>query len=91
EFVASIWPGGVQPETAAPVMVRDGEEVSLSCSTEGASLGYQLLAPGDSLAPAWSVYTGPFAAPAGRQVVAVAHRLGFVPSTPVYEEQGSGQ
>ena len=85
-YLASIWPGGLQPETAPPVISRDEETISLACETAGASLGYQVLAPGDTLAPAWAVYTGPFAVPEGRQVVAVAHRLGFVPSAPVYGE-----
>lgn len=86
DYLATIWPGGQQPVTAPPVPGREGAALTLTCETPGASLGYQLLAPGDSLAPAWAVYTEPIVVPTGRQLVAVAHRLGYAPSPPVYVE-----
>src|SRR5690606_30339673 len=38
DYVASIWPDGIQPETAAPLAEREGRRVTLRSQTEGASI-----------------------------------------------------
>ncbi len=82
-LVESIWPGMVQPITAAPALEREGEAIVLRSDTEGASIGYQLLLGSESLSPAWDVYSGPIFLSSDATVHAVAHRLGFAPSDTV--------
>lgn len=78
EYVASIWPGGIQPVTKALRAEREGMRVRLSTETEGASIGYQILNDdGTEAGSSWNLYTGPFELAAGMRVVAVAHRIGF--------------
>jgi N-sulfoglucosamine sulfohydrolase len=82
ELVASMWPGGVQPATAAPaVSWRDGR-VEIECPTEGAAVAYQVDGRGHG-PDHWLLYTGPFAAAAGSVVTATANRVGYVPSPTV--------
>ena len=81
EYIASIWPGGIQPSTAAPKVERDGMMVRLTTDTEGASIGYQILASAEAeQGSQWNLYTGPFELAADMRVVAVAHRIGFAES-----------
>ncbi len=42
ELMLSLWPGGIQPETAGPEISFTGRKVSLFCDTEGASMVYQV-------------------------------------------------
>ena len=53
DMAAAMWPGGVQPETAAPVACRIDGGVRLLAATDGASVGWRA---GDG---AWRLYTGP--------------------------------
>jgi N-sulfoglucosamine sulfohydrolase len=79
EQVESMWPGGVQPVTAAPsVSWRDGA-VEVDCATEGAAIAYQI--DGRGLGEDhWLLYTEPFDAPSGSTVSATAIRVGYAPS-----------
>ena len=83
DFVDQIWPGRIQPVTDAPEGQRDGDRISLTSKTTGASMGYQLLAEGDSLGTHWQVYTEPVPVPSGNRLHALAHRLGYAPSAVV--------
>ena len=79
-LVRRLWPGGVQPETAAPEAVAQATtsgrvRVALASPTPGALVG---VAVGDSAA--WRPYAGPFWVAAGQPVYARAHRLGYLPS-----------
>lgn len=67
-----FWPGGVQPETAAPTFVEEAGRVRLECETVGASIGYRL-DPGAG----WVIYDGPFELPEGATVEAKAVRYGW--------------
>jgi hypothetical protein len=58
-------------------------------ATDGASIGYQLLADGEAPGPTWQVYTEEILVPAGHRLVAVAHRIGYVPSE-ITEVRGPG-
>lgn len=88
-LIETIWPGKVQPITEAPTYTAEKQGIHLSSATEGASLGYQLLAPGEEPSSKWEVYTGPVQVPEGRTLVAVAHRLGYQPSEVVVVEPGT--
>lgn len=73
EMVEKWWQGKTtMPETAKPVIrIREGM-VSITCQTEGASIGYRF-----SDNEAWKVYTGPFRWDGKGSVKAVAHRIGY--------------
>jgi N-sulfoglucosamine sulfohydrolase len=79
ELVESMWPGHVQPRTAAPaVSWRDGR-VEIECPTEGAAVAYQI--DGRGYGPDhWLLYTGPFEVPSGSLVSATAIRVGYAQS-----------
>jgi N-sulfoglucosamine sulfohydrolase len=64
-------PDGNQPATAAPSAKIDGGKLTVTCETDGASIGYRK--PGE---PSWKVYTAPVELPPGEYEV-VAHRIGY--------------
>lgn len=78
ELVESIWPGGVQPKTAAPTATMEGGLLRLGSTTQGASIGYRF--PDEER---WRVYAGPVALGTSSHVEAVSHRIGFAPSSEV--------
>ena len=80
EYIESIWPGGVQPITSDPEITVSGDQTLISCTTDGASIGYQFLSENEDPGETWQVYTAPFIVPEGKRLVAVAHRIGFKPS-----------
>lgn len=83
DYLASIWPGGVQPVTAPPTAAWEGGRFHLASTTAGASIGYQMLAEEARPGATWQIYTEPLTLPAGSRVVAQAHRIGYRPSTQV--------
>lgn len=80
-LIESLWPGLEQPQTDGVQFERVGNVVSLSSTTEGASIGYQVLLveeePGDS----WQVYQQAILLAPDEKLVAIAHRIGFAPSS----------
>jgi len=90
QMVERMWPGHVQPETHAPLILQYGSTdmepltavnapqpvtVVLYSSTQGASLGYTT-DTGDN--PAWQLYTGPITPPRGKTTLrAKAIRYGY--------------
>lgn len=80
QLLKQMWGGQDQPPvTLDPVITASGSTIHITCATEGASIGYQVLEPGETPSERWSVYTGPFTAE-GKSVVAIAHRIGYQPS-----------
>ena len=78
ELIESMWPGMVQPETADPVIEWNGTRASLTCATEGASIGYKLIGAEDDPAEMpWMIYRSPIEVPVGKELVAIAHRIGY--------------
>jgi arylsulfatase A-like enzyme len=83
EMVASMWPGGEQPATAAPeVMVRvDGDgprHVALGSETPGASVGYRIVDSEPNRG--WQLYTRPVTLLPGAVIEAKAIRYGYAES-----------
>ncbi|MDN5216967.1 sulfatase [Fulvivirgaceae bacterium BMA12] len=76
-YVESIWPGGQQPETEKPVITQEGKLVEISCATEGASIGYQILTEGQEIGKVWQVYVAPLTLNRHEKLVAVADRIGY--------------
>ncbi len=80
ELIQRFWPGGVQPETEPPVVnLRDGN-IHLSSETAGASIAYQILSGDQLLETEWQVYQHPLRLSSSQRLIAVAHRIGYVPS-----------
>jgi len=80
-MVESMWPGGVQPVTAAPEIRIAAEtgQVSLTASTPGASIGYRIAGSADE--GRWLLYSEPFEVRPGDSVEAKAVRYGYREST----------
>ena len=105
EMVQRMWPGGVQPETGAPLIVtrtatampEEGvvrlegpAEVVIYSPTQGASLAYTT---GEGEAAGWQLYTGPIRVDAPVTIRAKAIRYGYTESAETrvrFELGGSG-
>ena len=90
EMIQRMWPGGVQPETAQPYIVRrqttdapirqptmniEGPtEVVVYLPTQGASIGYTTE---EGPTPKWRLYTGPILVDAPMTLRAKAIRYGY--------------
>lgn len=83
ELIASLWPNLQQPVTATPQAQRRYGRVELSSATEGAQIGYQLLEADEQFGSRWQIYTEPVSVPDNLRLVAIAHRIGFRPSSTV--------
>lgn len=86
DLIERFWPDWEQPVTAAPEVRRDGALIALNSATQGASIGYRLIDNGEAAEGPWTVYTGPVELPPGGQLVCIAHRLGYRPSSVVRVE-----
>jgi len=83
ELIETMWPGGIQPVTASPVAASRDGLITLHSETEGASIGYQLLSPGEQEGANWQIYLNPVPIDDGQGMLAIAHRIGFKPSDTV--------
>lgn len=81
DLLDQFWPDWQQPQTAAPTIQRNGDQVTLASAMEGAALGYQV---GEDTEGVWHVYTEPFTLAPDQPLRAMAHRLGYQPS-PIVE------
>ena len=77
EYLESIWPGQIQPETANPIIAEENGKLSISSATRGASIGYQVLDEGEEAGERWEVYMKPLEVPDGKRLLAIAHRIGY--------------
>ncbi len=83
DLLAALWPDGTQPVTAPPQATFVDGLASLASATDGASIGYQVLAPEARPGSRWQVYVAPVRIPAHHSLAAIAHRIGFLPSDTV--------
>ena len=85
ELIESMWPNGVQPMTLSPIASKasDSDAITLRSETEGASIGYQVLNEGEELGTTWQIYQSPLTVLEGQTLLAIAHRIGFIPSTTI--------
>ena len=81
ELIERMWPGMVQPFTAEPEVTRQGNRISLASDTAGANLGFQILVNGEEAGQTWQIYQQPVQIRTGQRLIAIAHRLGYKPST----------
>ncbi|QCW99559.1 DUF229 domain-containing protein [Aggregatimonas sangjinii] len=81
ELITRLWNGEqTQPETSKPTVTASEGNITLSCDTKGASIGYKIVSKNGKVPKAWSIYQGPFMLPEGTKLVAQAYRIGFKPS-----------
>ncbi|MEM9885419.1 MAG: sulfatase [Bacteroidota bacterium] len=81
EIIEAIWPDMTQPETQAPKIEEQDGKIALSTTTKGASIGYKFVEAGaDPTFAGWQVYTAPFEAKEGKELVVKAHRIGYAAS-----------
>ena len=88
ELIARFKPNGIQPQTAPSVIVRADSLITITCATEGASIGYKLYnADEDPETMSWSVYIESFTISDGQQLQVIAHRIGYKRSEVVRFEE----
>ncbi|MEC7605141.1 MAG: sulfatase [Pseudomonadota bacterium] len=81
DLINEIWPGMEQPVTSSPTASRQYDRVVLSSLTPGANIGYQILDPAEEFGSTWQVYTEPLELLPGMRLIAIAHRIGYQPSS----------
>ena len=81
DLINEIWPGMEQPVTSSPTASRQYDRVVLSSLTPGANIGYQMLDPAEEFGSTWQVYTEPLELLPGMRLIAIAHRIGYQPSS----------
>jgi arylsulfatase A-like enzyme len=88
QMIEQMWPGGIQPKTAQPVVAIQGEPIGISCPTPGASIGYILsdkqMTP--ELNSGWQLYYQSIKANGAKYLYVVANRIGFSDSEIVTKE-----
>ncbi|MDW3210384.1 MAG: sulfatase-like hydrolase/transferase [Reichenbachiella sp.] len=81
ELIARFKPNGIQPQTAQPVIQINDSLTAITCTTEGASIGYKLYHKSENPdRMSWSVYTKPFTISEEQELQVIAHRMGYQPS-----------
>ena len=79
ELINQFWPDNIQPITATPVVKNENGILQISCSTEGATIGFKT--PEEEVAwVGWNIYKEPIKIPEGKSLKVYAHRIGFAPS-----------
>lgn len=84
DYLDLVWPRGKQPETKVPVASWSGQTLHLKSDTKGANIGYQIVAGSSEADSRWRIYQEPFYVEEGKQVIALAHRIGYLPSDTVF-------
>ncbi|PQJ30721.1 sulfatase [Nonlabens arenilitoris] len=81
ELINKLWRNNSsQPVTAEPVINVNDNKVTLSCNTEGASIGYKVIYDQTNIPLQWNVYINPISLPEGARLKVQAHRIGYNPS-----------
>lgn len=80
QLINQMWPDFEQPVTSKVDVEIDGEKVSLSTKTKGASIGYVILDKAKNninLDSGWQLYSKPFSIEKGKIVYTIAQRIGY--------------
>ena len=78
ELIEKFTENGEMKRTISPKLHRKNNEVTISCATNGASIGYRLSS--DTTRSEWQLYKEPIVIDDSVGIEAVAHRLGYMPS-----------
>jgi len=83
KLVDRLWSGNdSKPKTSEPILTSQNGKVSVTCETEGASIGYKIIKDGKT-PKSWMAYQNPIELSEGEKIHVQAHRIGFVPSETV--------
>lgn len=89
QLIRQLWGAADrQPKTKEPVVEIIDGTISVTCPTEGASIGYQSKKRHESWPNSWEVYTGPVTPADDREYRTKAHRIGYRASDIVGVVQG---
>ncbi|MFL3007352.1 MAG: sulfatase [Candidatus Neomarinimicrobiota bacterium] len=83
ELIKSFWPNKIQPVTSDPVITKVGDNLVVSCQTEGANIGFKFSQQDTMSWKGWRPYTNPIAYKKGMKIQFKAHRIGYLPSKKV--------
>ena len=83
ELIKSFWPNKIQPVTRDPIINKVGDNLVVSCQTEGANIGFKFLQKDTISWKGWRPYINPIAYEEGMMVEFKAHRIGYLPSKKV--------
>lgn len=82
QMIEQMWPGGIQPKTANPVVSVNGQTVKIICPTPGSSIGYILtkkkISPG--LDSGWQLYHKSIEINGAKYLYVLSNRIGFADS-----------
>lgn len=82
QLIAKLWGGEEnQPKTVQPNVAYSNGKVSISCETEGASIGYKIKTKEGAFSKSWKIYQKPFELPKGSKLQVQSHRIGFKSSS----------
>lgn len=83
-IVEKMWSGDkTKPVTENPIIKAEKGKLKISCETQGASIGYKIIAANGKTSQSWEIYHNPITIPEGSTVKVQAHRIGYVPSKSV--------
>jgi hypothetical protein len=80
ELIKQFWPEKIQPITADPIIIKDGDFFSISCETKGAVIGYKYKKQDMMAWLGWMPYKSPIELNEADEIDIIAHRIGFMPS-----------
>lgn len=81
ELVKRMWQGkDAPPQTDTPRIIEQDDHITITCSTEGASIGYKIIIPPEEgKKEAWQVYNGEkILLQKGNKIIVRAQRIGFL-------------
>lgn len=77
-LIHRLWQGSnQQPKTSTPVANQMNGILSISCATQGASIGYKIVDSYGKVPKSWKIYNEPIKIPQGSELLIKAHRIGF--------------
>ncbi|MDN3642741.1 sulfatase-like hydrolase/transferase [Lutimonas halocynthiae] len=80
-LIARLHPHGIQPQTEAIQVQLQNGKIDLYSETEGASIGYKIVKNGINPANlSWTIYSRPITLNSNERLLAIAHRIGYLPS-----------
>ncbi|NNF34689.1 MAG: sulfatase [Saprospiraceae bacterium] len=78
ELLNQLWDGKTtQPVTAQPNVETSGGKIKITCSTEGASIGYKVIHEDGIQSKKWMIYLEPLSISNGKKLLVQAHRIGY--------------
>ena len=81
QLIEKLWEGQEhKPVTVLPVVTYIDNKISITCKTQGASIGYKTKVDGEAFPKVWQSYSKPFTIPKGAKLMVKSHRLGYKPS-----------